>query len=155
MCEGVRSSQTGVIGNYELPCGCWESNSSPLREKPVSLTTEPPLQSPCPLSSFFLSFFCNLKLLSPVTLLHYSHLKIINEYISECITAGRLLSERLQKLKLEIFLSCFSFAMNLSLVWLHGPCPPFCLQIIARVDGFPFSLWLSCVWPQTRFLPSR
>lgn len=37
--EGVGSSKTDVC---EWSCGCWESNWSPLEERAVVLTTEPP-----------------------------------------------------------------------------------------------------------------
>jgi len=42
----IRSSGTGVIDGFEIPCGCWESNPSPLEEQPMCLTSEPPPQ-PC------------------------------------------------------------------------------------------------------------
>jgi hypothetical protein len=39
--------RTGVFKGCELPCGCWESNLSPLEEQPVFLPTEPSLPGPC------------------------------------------------------------------------------------------------------------
>lgn len=27
--EGVESSRTGVMGGYDLPCGCWKLNPKP------------------------------------------------------------------------------------------------------------------------------
>ena len=44
LCEDDRSPGTGVLDSYDLPCGCWELNSSPLEKQPVLLTTEPSLQ---------------------------------------------------------------------------------------------------------------
>lgn len=46
--EDVGSPGTGVTGSYELPCGCWDLNSSgPLEEKPVMLlVAEPSVQPP-------------------------------------------------------------------------------------------------------------
>jgi hypothetical protein len=44
-CEGVRFPRSDVPDDYELPCGCWESNPGP-EGRPVFLTTEPYLQSP-------------------------------------------------------------------------------------------------------------
>lgn len=41
--EGVGSPGTGIAGGYEVPCGCWEVNLSPLEQQPVLLTTEPSL----------------------------------------------------------------------------------------------------------------
>lgn len=35
--EGVRSCGTGVTDSCEPPCGCWESNSSPLQKQSVLL----------------------------------------------------------------------------------------------------------------------
>jgi hypothetical protein len=35
-----------ITDGCEPPCGCWELNSGPLEEQPVSLTTEPSLQPP-------------------------------------------------------------------------------------------------------------
>lgn len=43
MCEGVISTETGVKGSYELPCGYWDLNSGPLEEL-VLQTAEPSLQ---------------------------------------------------------------------------------------------------------------
>jgi hypothetical protein len=47
----------------ELPCGCWELNSSPLEEQQVLLTDISTLQHPSPtpfiLNPFFLSFAFN------------------------------------------------------------------------------------------------
>jgi hypothetical protein len=40
--EGTRSLYRR--DGCELPCGCWELNSSPLEEPSVLLTTEPSLQ---------------------------------------------------------------------------------------------------------------
>lgn len=31
--EGIGSPGTGVVGGYELPCECWESNLGPLQEQ--------------------------------------------------------------------------------------------------------------------------
>jgi hypothetical protein len=36
LCEGVRSSGTGVTDRCELPCGCWELNLGPLKEQSCS-----------------------------------------------------------------------------------------------------------------------
>jgi hypothetical protein len=44
--EGTGSPGTGVADGCELPCGCWESNLSPLEEQAVLLTAEPCLQTP-------------------------------------------------------------------------------------------------------------
>jgi hypothetical protein len=33
-----------ITDGFEPPCGCWESNSGPLEELSVLLTTEPSLQ---------------------------------------------------------------------------------------------------------------
>jgi len=44
--EGIRSPGTGVRDSCELPCGCWESNTSPLEEISVLLIIEPSPQSP-------------------------------------------------------------------------------------------------------------
>ena len=44
LCEGVRSSEAGVTGSGESPCGCWELNPDPLEEQSVLLTAEPTLQ---------------------------------------------------------------------------------------------------------------
>jgi hypothetical protein len=41
--EGVGSPETGLTDSWELPCGCWELNLSPLEEQPVLLTAEPSL----------------------------------------------------------------------------------------------------------------
>jgi hypothetical protein len=38
--ERRRILETGVTDDYELPCGCWELNSGPLREQPGILTAE-------------------------------------------------------------------------------------------------------------------
>lgn len=35
---------TGIMGGCELPCGCWELNSSPLQVQQVLLTAEPFLE---------------------------------------------------------------------------------------------------------------
>ena len=43
--EEVRSLETGVTDNCELPYGYWELNPGPLEKQPVLLTTEPSLQS--------------------------------------------------------------------------------------------------------------
>lgn len=45
--EGVIAPKTGVTGGYE-PCGCWESNSSPLEGQEALLITVPSLQSLIP-----------------------------------------------------------------------------------------------------------
>lgn len=37
--EGLR--YLGVTDGYEMLCGCWESNSHPLEEQSVPITTEP------------------------------------------------------------------------------------------------------------------
>jgi hypothetical protein len=42
--EGVGLPTTGVPDDYELRDGCWESNSGPLEEQSVLLTTESSLQ---------------------------------------------------------------------------------------------------------------
>jgi hypothetical protein len=41
--EDISVPGTGVIDGFELPCGCWESNSGPLQEQLVLLTIEPSL----------------------------------------------------------------------------------------------------------------
>ena len=41
LCEGVRSSLTGVTDSCELPRGYQELNWGPLEEQPVLLNTEP------------------------------------------------------------------------------------------------------------------
>lgn len=41
-------SGIGVIDNYELSCGFWGVNPSPLQEQQKLLTTEPPCQLPSP-----------------------------------------------------------------------------------------------------------
>lgn len=38
--KGIGFPGTGITGNCELPCGCWESNWAPLEEQPVLLPTE-------------------------------------------------------------------------------------------------------------------
>ena len=43
MCEGITSTETGIKGSYELPCGYWDLNLGPM-EEPVLLTAEPSLQ---------------------------------------------------------------------------------------------------------------
>jgi E3 ubiquitin-protein ligase NEDD4 len=48
--EGVGSPGIGVTDSCELPCGCWELNSGPLKKQPVLLTTEPSLN---PTPTFF------------------------------------------------------------------------------------------------------
>ena len=50
LCEGVRSSETGVTGtgvtdSCELPHGFWELNPGPLEEQSVLLTTKQSLQT--------------------------------------------------------------------------------------------------------------
>lgn len=42
--EGMGSPGTGVVDGYEQPCGCGESNLSPLQERHLLLTTESSLQ---------------------------------------------------------------------------------------------------------------
>lgn len=45
--ESVVLSSTGFTDGCERLCGCWESNSGPLKEEQILLTTEPlSLQSP-------------------------------------------------------------------------------------------------------------
>jgi hypothetical protein len=34
-------SRTGVMGDYELPCGCWEPSPGAQEKQPVLLSTEP------------------------------------------------------------------------------------------------------------------
>ena len=46
LCKGVQSPGTGATESYELPCGCWDLNLSPLEEQLVLLTAEPSLQPP-------------------------------------------------------------------------------------------------------------
>ena len=53
LCEGIRSSGTGVTDSCELPCGCWGLNPGPLEEQPVVLTAEPSLQLDLNLFFFF------------------------------------------------------------------------------------------------------
>ena len=43
--KGCWIFKTGVIDSCQIPYGCWESNSGPLEEYQVLLTTDPPLQS--------------------------------------------------------------------------------------------------------------
>lgn len=43
--EGIGFPGIGVKDARERPCGCWESNTSPLQEQPMFLTSEPTLQS--------------------------------------------------------------------------------------------------------------
>ena len=52
LCEGVRSSGTGVTDRFELPYGFWELNPGLLEEQAVFLTAEPSLQP------WLLSFYC-------------------------------------------------------------------------------------------------
>jgi hypothetical protein len=66
--EDVKSPGTGVIDNYELSCGCWELNLSPLEEQPALLTTEPSLQPQERLLFFFFFFFKFIYLLYVSTL---------------------------------------------------------------------------------------
>jgi hypothetical protein len=40
LCEGVKSSGTGITNSWELPCGCWELNLGPLEEQLMLLTPE-------------------------------------------------------------------------------------------------------------------
>lgn len=44
--EGTGYPGTGIMDSYESPCGCWESNSDPLQQQQVLLTTEPSLWLP-------------------------------------------------------------------------------------------------------------
>jgi hypothetical protein len=41
--EGTESYGTTLTDSSELPCGCWELNSAPLKEQLVLLTAEPSL----------------------------------------------------------------------------------------------------------------
>ena len=43
LCEGVKSSGTGVTDSCELPCRCWELNLDPLEEQLMLLAAEPSL----------------------------------------------------------------------------------------------------------------
>jgi hypothetical protein len=47
----VRVLGLGVTDSYELPCGCWDLNLSPLEVQSVLLTTEPSI-SPVPMYRF-------------------------------------------------------------------------------------------------------
>ena len=53
--KGIRSPGTRVTVGCELPCGCWESNTGPLGEQSMLLTTEPSLHPPLPSGSFMFS----------------------------------------------------------------------------------------------------
>lgn len=44
LCGGARSFGPGVTDSCVLSCGCWESNTDPLEEQPMLLTTETSLQ---------------------------------------------------------------------------------------------------------------
>jgi hypothetical protein len=44
--ENVGASETEVIDDCELPCGCWELNLGLLEEQPVLLSTESSPQTP-------------------------------------------------------------------------------------------------------------
>jgi hypothetical protein len=44
LCEGARSSETGVTDTCRLSYRCWELNSGPLKEQSVLLTMKPSLQ---------------------------------------------------------------------------------------------------------------
>ena len=44
--EGVGCPGTGVTDSGESPCGCWDSNTGPLGNHQVFLTSEPSLQPP-------------------------------------------------------------------------------------------------------------
>jgi hypothetical protein len=52
--ELVRSPESGVTGQYKLPCGCWELNPDPLLE---TNALEHGAGSPAPHPSFFFFFF--------------------------------------------------------------------------------------------------
>ena len=53
--EGDRSLGIGVTDGCELPCGCWQSNMSPLEEQPTLLAAEPSHQIfiMCPYQTHF------------------------------------------------------------------------------------------------------
>jgi len=53
--EGIGVPRATVTDGYKPPCGCWESNLSPLEEQPVLLTFELSLQLPVS-SSFTLAW---------------------------------------------------------------------------------------------------
>lgn len=42
--QGVGNQRTGVQDRVQPPSGCWELYSGPLKERPVLLSTKPPLQ---------------------------------------------------------------------------------------------------------------
>lgn len=44
--EGIGFSDTMIIGNGELLCGCWQPNPDPLQEQQALLTPEPSLLFP-------------------------------------------------------------------------------------------------------------
>jgi len=54
--ENAGSPGMAVIDGCEPPSGCWGSNSEPLEEQPVLLTTEPSLQSSLSMLYFHLFF---------------------------------------------------------------------------------------------------
>ena len=41
--EDTRTPETGVLDDCELSCRCWHSNSTPMQEQQMFLTTEPSL----------------------------------------------------------------------------------------------------------------
>ena len=46
MCEGITSTETGIKGSYELPCGYCKLNPGPLEDQPMLLIMEASLQTP-------------------------------------------------------------------------------------------------------------
>jgi hypothetical protein len=47
-----------ITDGCELPCGCWDLNSGPLKEQSVLLTAEPSLQPPVNVRGFQQGPFC-------------------------------------------------------------------------------------------------
>lgn len=57
--EGLKSPETGVTEDCELPCGCWEPSLGPLQEQQKLLTIEPRKDSILIKSNLFIYFCCS------------------------------------------------------------------------------------------------
>lgn len=64
---GIRYPGTEGVSGCEQTCGCWQSNSAPLQEQHVLLTTEPFLQSPGIVFLISLVVCTNQRLCLPAT----------------------------------------------------------------------------------------
>lgn len=83
LCEGVRSTGTGVTAGCELLCVCWTLNLGLLIEQTVLVTTEPSLG---PQGLYFLM----LQAVQRGPLIHFYHTVCLTVTLCRCTFTGTL-----------------------------------------------------------------